>query len=320
MPALFRDGLAPRMTNTQLSNVWDEFARGLFTFYITGPWNIGEFRRRLAGRASGRLGRCAPAGPGRTGRIDRWRLEPRHLQGLAPQGGGVEADRLPERDRDDAALPRAHRRPAAAAQRLARARRWPTTRRRRRSRSSSSGCAPRPRFPSGSASSRRCSSCAERVVQGQQDARGRLRAARCLGRRAARKAPLAARREAAHDEARRGRLDPGRPGAGRDRRLLRAAGRCRAGAQPHRLRPLRAGRPVDAALRRPAQLPAPAADAALLAGAGQHVLLRRRRRAGVDRPVAGRGAAARLRVRALAAVLPHRRCSRRWSRRWSRWR
>jgi multiple sugar transport system substrate-binding protein len=44
---IFRDGLAPLMTNTQVSNVWDEFARGLFAFYITGPWNIGEFRRRL---------------------------------------------------------------------------------------------------------------------------------------------------------------------------------------------------------------------------------------------------------------------------------
>ncbi len=44
---LFRDDLAPRMASTQVSNVWDEFARGLFAFYVTGPWNIGEFRRRL---------------------------------------------------------------------------------------------------------------------------------------------------------------------------------------------------------------------------------------------------------------------------------
>ncbi|WP_331608162.1 sugar ABC transporter substrate-binding protein [Povalibacter sp.] len=44
---LFRRGLAPRMTNTQLSNVWDEFGNGLFTFYISGPWNIAEFRKRL---------------------------------------------------------------------------------------------------------------------------------------------------------------------------------------------------------------------------------------------------------------------------------
>ena len=44
---IFHEGLAPAMTDTQISNVWDEFARGLFTFYVSGPWNIGEFRRRL---------------------------------------------------------------------------------------------------------------------------------------------------------------------------------------------------------------------------------------------------------------------------------
>ena len=45
--SLFHDGLAPVLGNAQISNVWDEFARGLFTFYVSGPWNIGEFRRRL---------------------------------------------------------------------------------------------------------------------------------------------------------------------------------------------------------------------------------------------------------------------------------
>lgn len=44
---LYREGLAPASTNTQISNVWEEFARGYFAMYITGPWNIGEFRRRL---------------------------------------------------------------------------------------------------------------------------------------------------------------------------------------------------------------------------------------------------------------------------------
>jgi multiple sugar transport system substrate-binding protein len=44
---IFAEGLAPPMTNTQIANVWDEFGRGLFAFYISGPWNIGEFRRRL---------------------------------------------------------------------------------------------------------------------------------------------------------------------------------------------------------------------------------------------------------------------------------
>lgn len=44
---LFREGLAPPLSNTQISNLYDEFARGHFAFYISGPWNIGEFRRRL---------------------------------------------------------------------------------------------------------------------------------------------------------------------------------------------------------------------------------------------------------------------------------
>lgn len=44
---MFEEGLAPRATNTQIANVWQEFARGYFSFYITGPWNIGEFKRRL---------------------------------------------------------------------------------------------------------------------------------------------------------------------------------------------------------------------------------------------------------------------------------
>ncbi len=45
--SLFNEQLAPAVTDTQISNVWLEFARGYYSFYITGPWNIGEFRRRL---------------------------------------------------------------------------------------------------------------------------------------------------------------------------------------------------------------------------------------------------------------------------------
>ena len=45
--SLFRDGLAPPVANNEVANVYQEFARGYFSMYITGPWNIGEFRRRL---------------------------------------------------------------------------------------------------------------------------------------------------------------------------------------------------------------------------------------------------------------------------------
>ena len=64
---LFHDGLVPLMTNTQISNVWDEFARGLFAFYVTGPWNIGEFRRHLPPSAQGNWAAAplpGPDGPG----------------------------------------------------------------------------------------------------------------------------------------------------------------------------------------------------------------------------------------------------------------
>jgi multiple sugar transport system substrate-binding protein len=45
--SMFRREWAPKMTNTQVSNVWDEFGRGMFSFYISGPWNIAEFRKRM---------------------------------------------------------------------------------------------------------------------------------------------------------------------------------------------------------------------------------------------------------------------------------
>ena len=45
--SIFARDWAPRMTNTQISNVWDEFGKGYFSFYISGPWNIAEFKQRL---------------------------------------------------------------------------------------------------------------------------------------------------------------------------------------------------------------------------------------------------------------------------------
>jgi multiple sugar transport system substrate-binding protein len=44
---IFRDGLAPVANNTQIANVFQQFAAGDFAMYITGPWNVGEFKRRL---------------------------------------------------------------------------------------------------------------------------------------------------------------------------------------------------------------------------------------------------------------------------------
>jgi multiple sugar transport system substrate-binding protein len=44
---MFRRQWAPALTNTEIANVWYEFGRGFFSFYISGPWNIREFRKRL---------------------------------------------------------------------------------------------------------------------------------------------------------------------------------------------------------------------------------------------------------------------------------
>ena len=45
--SLYRQRLAPPATSNDIANLYQEFARGTFAMYITGPWNIGEFRRRL---------------------------------------------------------------------------------------------------------------------------------------------------------------------------------------------------------------------------------------------------------------------------------
>jgi multiple sugar transport system substrate-binding protein len=45
--SLYRDSLAAVVSSTEVSNLFQEFARGNIALYITGPWNIGEFSRRL---------------------------------------------------------------------------------------------------------------------------------------------------------------------------------------------------------------------------------------------------------------------------------
>jgi multiple sugar transport system substrate-binding protein len=44
---LFKRGDVPPFTNVQVTNPWQAFDRGDFVFYLSGPWNIGEFRKRL---------------------------------------------------------------------------------------------------------------------------------------------------------------------------------------------------------------------------------------------------------------------------------
>ena len=44
---MFETGLAPPIGNNEIANVHQEFARGYINMFITGPWNVGEYRRRL---------------------------------------------------------------------------------------------------------------------------------------------------------------------------------------------------------------------------------------------------------------------------------
>ena len=45
--SLFDEGLAPIAGAAQISNVWNEFARGYFAVYPSGPWTIGDMKSRL---------------------------------------------------------------------------------------------------------------------------------------------------------------------------------------------------------------------------------------------------------------------------------
>jgi len=64
---IFEEGWAPVLSETQISNVWDEFFRGFNAFYLSGPWNIREFRRRAPPEladAWGTMPLPGPDGPG----------------------------------------------------------------------------------------------------------------------------------------------------------------------------------------------------------------------------------------------------------------
>lgn len=64
---IFRLGLAPVLTSIQVSNLYDEVARGAFAYCLSGPWSLGEFRRRLPPPRQGEWATMplpGPNGPG----------------------------------------------------------------------------------------------------------------------------------------------------------------------------------------------------------------------------------------------------------------
>ncbi|NOT33450.1 MAG: sugar ABC transporter substrate-binding protein [Candidatus Eisenbacteria bacterium] len=64
---LFKSHLAPPLSNSEIANMYQEFERGYFAMVITGPWNLGEFRRRLSPAAQSQWTTAplpGPDGPG----------------------------------------------------------------------------------------------------------------------------------------------------------------------------------------------------------------------------------------------------------------
>jgi multiple sugar transport system substrate-binding protein len=65
--SLFKNKQAPMMTNVGVGNPWAAFGQGFYTFYLSGPWNIGEFRKRLPPEQQGDWATTplpGPNGPG----------------------------------------------------------------------------------------------------------------------------------------------------------------------------------------------------------------------------------------------------------------
>jgi multiple sugar transport system substrate-binding protein len=60
---LYRSGLAPVAGNNDIANPYQEFGRGMFAQWITGPWNIGEFERRLPADQQNAWGTAPLPGP-----------------------------------------------------------------------------------------------------------------------------------------------------------------------------------------------------------------------------------------------------------------
>lgn len=64
---MYQQDWAPKMSETQISNVWDEFFRGFTAFYLSGPWNIREFNKRQPPSLQGEWGTAPLPGPGGPG-------------------------------------------------------------------------------------------------------------------------------------------------------------------------------------------------------------------------------------------------------------
>ena len=61
--SLFDERLAPLASSAQISNVWNEFARGYFSLFLSGPWTIGDLKSRLPADMRAKWGTAPNPGP-----------------------------------------------------------------------------------------------------------------------------------------------------------------------------------------------------------------------------------------------------------------
>jgi multiple sugar transport system substrate-binding protein len=54
----FRNGYAPAVSNSLIANLYQQFAQGDFAMYISGPWNVGEFKNRLPANMQDKWATC----------------------------------------------------------------------------------------------------------------------------------------------------------------------------------------------------------------------------------------------------------------------
>mgnify|MGYP003694044463 CR=1 FL=1 len=85
---------APASTGVDVSNVWNEFGRGYFAFYISGPWNIGEFKRRLPASEQGDWMTAPLPGPNGPGASIAGGSSLVVFRARAVEGCGVAVDRI----------------------------------------------------------------------------------------------------------------------------------------------------------------------------------------------------------------------------------
>jgi len=61
--SIYREGLSPIKGLNDVANPYQEFERGFFAMWITGPWNLGEFARRLPDSMQGSWATAPLPGP-----------------------------------------------------------------------------------------------------------------------------------------------------------------------------------------------------------------------------------------------------------------